>query len=146
MQTSDHLEGLDKGSTRGDQATRQHFILSQMKLKPLLSDSESYGGAEKNSDHKIAVAKTDLKGMFTIWSKMPQPLSRIDVSKFSSDAGLQKELTEAVATKMHNKDMNGTAKNVMNHLVTCLKDAAAETVGHAQTTHSSHQYDPGSLR
>ena len=80
------------------------------------------------------VAKTDLKGMFTIWSKKPQLVSRTDVTKLSSDAGLQKELTEAVATKKHNKDMS--------HLVKCLKDAAAETVGHAQTTHSSHRYDP----
>ena len=88
------------------------------------------------------MAKTDLKGTFTIWSKKPQLVSRTDVTKLSSDAGLQKELTEAVATKMHNKDMNGTAKNRTNHLVKCLKDAAAETVGYAQTTHSSHQYDP----
>ena len=39
MQTSDHLDGLDKDSARGDHETIYNqidFILSQMKLKPLL--------------------------------------------------------------------------------------------------------------
>ena len=45
------------------------------------------------------VAKIDLKGMFPIWSKKPQRIKRFAISKLSSVAGLQKELTEVVATK-----------------------------------------------
>ena len=65
-------------TTQGE--TKQHiynqidFILSRMKLKLLLSDFRSYSGAETNSDHKIVVARIDLKGMFTIWSKQSQPI------------------------------------------------------------------------
>ena len=69
-----------------------HYVLTQMKLKSLVSDSRSYGGAETNSDHKIVVTKIDLKGMFAIWSKKPQPVRRIDVTKLPSVAGLQRKL------------------------------------------------------
>ena len=58
-----------QGETKQPIYNQIDFILSQMKLKPLLSYSRSYGGAETNSDHKIVVAIIDLKGMFTIWSK-----------------------------------------------------------------------------
>lgn len=118
------------------------YIISQAKLKSLLTDSRSYGGMETNTDHKIVVTKIDLKDMFAIWSKKPQLVNRIDVSKLSSDVGLQMKLTEAVATKLQNQGTIETAKTQMNHLVKCLMVAATETVGFVQTTHKGQRYDP----
>ena len=56
------------------------------------------------------------------------------VSKLSSDDDLQKELTEAEAAKMQNKEIHGTAKSRMNHFVKYLKEAAADTIGFVQRT------------
>ena len=75
------------------------------------------GGAETNLDHKIVVTKIDLKGMFTIWSKKPQPINRIDVSKLPSDADLQQKLKEAVVIKLHNQGTISTEKDPLNLLV-----------------------------
>ena len=43
------------------------------------------------------VAKIDLKGMFPMWSKKPQPIKRITTSKLSLVAGLQKEVKDSCA-------------------------------------------------
>ena len=80
-----------------------------MKVKSLLTVSRSYGGVETAYDQKTIVAKI-LKGMFAIWSKKPQHVRRIDVTKLPSDAGLQRQLRETVVTKLHIQGTIGTAK------------------------------------
>ena len=80
MQTSHYLYWLDKnntGETKQPVYNQTDYVLSQMKLKTLVSDSRSYGGTETNSDHKIVVTKIDLKGMFAIWCKKPQDRRRL---------------------------------------------------------------------
>ena len=131
-----------QGETKQPVYNQIDYVLSQMRLKSLWSDSRSYGAVETNSDHKIVVTKIDLKGMFGIRSKKPQPVRRIDVTKLPLDAGLQGKLKETVVIKLHNQGTIGTAKDQMNHLVKCLKGAAAETAGFVQTTRKGHRYDP----
>ena len=137
----------DYNAPRNSKKTRPYysqidFILCRCAYKKLLVNARSYGGTSVKSDHKLVIAKFDLKDAHLIYPKQ-KPNKRFHCSTLVSDSN---------ACKLYNLDLIETLNKVpidpnpnieMNNIFDGICKAAENTIGYLpKQNHTNFSNDP----
>ena len=113
------------------------FVVCPQSHKRLLSDSRSYSGTLLHSDHRLLVAKLDLRQLFNVWgciekARMPKHV-RYNTDLLVNDPH-RAMFRAAVSDSISEVNTNTTASERWTSVEHALKSAAESTIGKTVAT------------
>ena len=113
------------------------FVVCPQSHKRLLSDSRSYSGTLLHSDHRLLVAKLDLRQLFNVWgciekARMPKHV-RYNTDLLVNDPH-RTMFRAAVSDSISEVNTNTTASERWTSVEHALKSAAESTIGKTVAT------------
>ena len=109
------------------------FIVCRQSQKSILLDARSYAGTLLNSDHKLVVSRVRLSGVFGIWGRKTQNVTKPNITQsivsLIEASNYKLQLTSCMNELSNEFKAAETAQTQLNSVVKAVEEAAASSIG-----------------
>ena len=120
------------------------FILCRSRLKPILTDSRSYGGAFTFSDHRIVVMRANFRGISLCFKSNRLKCTRFNISELVSNVDMQHKYQKSLDNNISDSICSTPPPSPTDELTVLfntIKTCAEATVGTAQQKNRNRSND-----